>query len=68
MKTEELIAFLAARTTPVEANAVARRFAPALGWGAFCTTLLMALVLGVRADLMSVIHLPMFWVKLALPL
>jgi hypothetical protein len=68
MKTEALIDFLAARTTPIEANVVARRFAVALGWSAFCTTLLMALVLGVRADLVSVLHLPMFWIKLALPL
>lgn len=68
MKTDELIDFLAARTTPVEANAVARRFAAALGWGAFVTTLLMALLLGVRPDLERAVRLPMFWMKLALPL
>ena len=68
MRTDDLIAMLSADVEPVEANAVARRYAVALGWGAFGATLLMAILLGVRPDLDSAARLPMFWVKLAFPL
>ncbi len=67
MKTDELVAMLANGGIAVEPNAVQRRFAAALGWGAFGTTLLMAIWLGVRRDITEASLLPMFWAKLALP-
>ena len=67
MKTDELIGLLAEGAGAVEPNAVARRYATALGWGAFGATLLMALVLGARPDLREAVLLPMFWIKLAFP-
>ena len=67
MKTDELITLLATAAPPVEANAASRRYATALGWGALAATLMMAILLGVRADLADAARLPMFWIKLALP-
>ena len=67
MKTAELIAMLASSADPVEPGALRRRYAMALGWGAFGSTLLMALAFGVRADLADALRLPMFWVKLVFP-
>jgi hypothetical protein len=67
MKTDELISLLASGETAVEPHAVQRRYAVALGWGAFGATLLMALMLGVRSDIVEAARLPMFWVKLAFP-
>jgi hypothetical protein len=67
MKTDDLIAMLAAGGGAVDANAARRRYGIALGWGAFGAALLMAILLGVREDLWSAMRLPMFWVKLALP-
>jgi hypothetical protein len=64
MKTDELVRLLATHADPVAPHAVARRFAAALGWGAFGATLLMAVFLGVREDLFQAARLPMFWVKL----
>ena len=67
MKTDELIAMLASGAEAVEPHPLRRRFALALGWGAFGTTLLMAILLGVRPDIAEAARLPMFWVKLAFP-
>ena len=67
MKTDELVTLLATGAGPVEPNASSRRYATALGWGAFGATLLMAILLGVRPDLDAAARLPMFWIKLALP-
>lgn len=67
MKTEDLVAMLAAGAGAVEPGATARRYAAALGWGAFGATLLMAIALGVRPDLADAVRLPMFWMKLAFP-
>ncbi len=64
MKTEDLVTMLATGHITVEENAAARRYATAIGWGAFGATLLMAVVLGVRADLAAAAGLPMFWVKI----
>src|SRR5882724_2564671 len=68
MKTDELITLLATGAGPVEPDAIAWRYATALGWGAFGATLLMAILLGVRADIDAAARLPMFWLKLAFPL
>ena len=67
MKTDDLIAMLSRGAEPVETDALRRRYTVALGWGAFWTTLLMAILLGVRPDLDDAARLPMFWAKLALP-
>ena len=67
MKTDDLVTMLASGAGPVEPGATARRYATALGWGAFGATLLLALVLGVRPDLAQAARLPMFWMKLAFP-
>ena len=67
MKTEELVRLLATGAAAVEPNATARRYATALGWGAFGATLLMAILLGVRPDIDAAARLPMFWIKLAFP-
>ena len=67
MKTDELINMLATGAAPVASGAGVRRLAVALGWGLFGATLLMALLLGVRADLAQALRLPMFWAKLGMP-
>jgi hypothetical protein len=67
MKTDDLVTLLATGAGPVESNASSRRYATALGWGAFGATLLMAILLGVRADIDAAVRLPMFWIKLAFP-
>lgn len=67
MNTDELVALLAKGAGPVEPDAPARRFATALGWGLFGTTLAMAIALGVRPDIVDVLSVPMFWVKLGFP-
>jgi len=67
VKTEELVTLLANGAGAVVPDEAARRYAIALGWGAFGATLLMAIVLGVRPDLNEATRLPMFWVKLAFP-
>jgi hypothetical protein len=67
MRTDELVSMLAAGANAVEPHALQRRYALALGWGAFGATLLMAILLGVRPDLSEAARLPMFWVKLAFP-
>ena len=65
MKTEDLVTMLATGAGAVGEDAAARRYATALGWGAFGATLLMAVLLGVRADLAAAALLPMFWAKMA---
>lgn len=67
MKTDELVTLLATGAAAVEPDASSRRYATALGWGAFGATLLMAILLGVRPDIAAAARLPMFWVKLAFP-
>ena len=61
MNTYDLVALLAARASPVEPNATARRYAVSLGWGALGAALLMAVLLGVRPDIRTAATLPMFW-------
>lgn len=67
MKTDELVALLAKDAGPVAPNATARRFTTALGWGAFGTSLAMAVTMGVRPDIAEAVSLPMFWMKLVFP-
>ncbi|HPP46486.1 MAG TPA: DUF1109 domain-containing protein [Accumulibacter sp.] len=67
MNTDELVAFLATGVEPVAASATDRRHAVALAGGGVGAMSLMLVLLGVRGDLLAAMHLPMFWVKLALP-
>ena len=65
MKTDELVALLAAGAAPVQPHAAARRVGLALGGGFAVTLLLLWLTFGPRADLRDAAALPMFWAKLA---
>ncbi len=67
MKTDELISMLARGGAAADPNALRRRYGVALGWGGFAAAVLMALVLGVRPDIMEAALLPMFWLKIAFP-
>ncbi len=67
MNTDDLISMLVSGAGSVEPDVLRRRYTVALGWGAFGSTLLMAIMLGVRPDLAEAAWLPMFWVKLAFP-
>ena len=67
MKTDDLIGMLAGGALAVETDNFTRRYATALGWGAFGTLLLMTIWLGARRDIAAAALLPMFWVKLAFP-
>ena len=66
MTTDELTALLA-RGGGMPQDAPARRHATAVASGAFTSAVLMALTLGVRADVSQAALLPMFWLKLAFP-
>lgn len=63
MKTEELIAALAADTAPMPRGWVARRLALGLGAGALVTLALVATGIGLRVDLPDAVHGFPFWMK-----
>jgi len=67
VRTDDLIAMLAAGASRVEPGASSRRLRRALVWGMPCAALLMAVFLGVRPDLREAVLLPMFWLKLLFP-
>ncbi|OGA52194.1 MAG: hypothetical protein A3G25_11160 [Betaproteobacteria bacterium RIFCSPLOWO2_12_FULL_63_13] len=67
MKTDDVISMLASGAKAIAPGAPRRRYATALGGGAFGALVLMAIMLGVRPDLAEAARLPMFWVKLAFP-
>lgn len=68
MKTDQLIAMLARDPQPVAPGAPRRRHALAIVAGMAGAAALMGAFLGIRPDLAEAARLPMFWVKLALPL
>jgi hypothetical protein len=68
MKTDDLITLLSTGVTRVDRKAVVRRFARALPLGLAGSLLLVAVVFGVRHDLMDVAQTPVFWAKIAFPL
>lgn len=68
MKTDELIAMLAAGAAPVEPGSATRRLRRSLAWSLPCAALLMVVFLGVRADMRQAVLLPMFWLKILFPL
>lgn len=67
MKTDELVALLAADTVPVPRRAATRRIAIALMLSLPLAALIMQLEFGMRRDLVQVMFWPMFWVKLLVP-
>jgi hypothetical protein len=64
MRTEEWVTLLAAGPVAADSRVAVRRYAIGVGWAAFGSTLLMAVLLGVQIDLSQSVLLPMFWVKL----
>jgi hypothetical protein len=64
MKTDDLIAMLAADAPAVDRAAPSRRFALALLVGLAGATILMATVLGLRPDLATALASVMFWCRL----
>ncbi|MBO9515050.1 MAG: DUF1109 domain-containing protein [Variovorax sp.] len=68
MKTDELVAMLAANAAPVRRHAARRQWAAALLAGVLLGLVVMQLVFGARRDLMQVMGWPMFWVRLLVPL
>jgi hypothetical protein len=67
MRTDDLIAVLAADAAPVDVAGADRRFLLKLAAGVALAFVLMFLLLGPRPDLPAAASLPMFWVKLGLP-
>lgn len=65
MKTDDLVTMLATGAGAVQPNQAARRYATGLGWGAVGAALLMATLLGLRADLAAALLRSMIWVKFA---
>lgn len=63
MKTEELIALLAAGESAVDPHAAERRYAQALSFGLPLAGLLMITLLRLRSDLAEAVLLPAFWIK-----
>lgn len=67
MRTDDLIAVLAADLSPIDPARADRRFLVKLAGGAVLALAAMLLLLGTRPDLSSAAALPMFWFKLILP-
>ena len=63
MKTEDFVTMLASGPVAVQPHAAARRYAAALVGGVLAALLLMASLLGVRAEFAQSVLQPMFWVK-----
>lgn len=68
MKTDDLITLLSTGVTRVDRKAAVRRFARALPLGLAGSLMLVAIVFGVRRDLLDVAQTPIFWAKIAFPL
>ncbi|WP_322055103.1 DUF1109 domain-containing protein [Paraburkholderia bannensis] len=68
MKTDDLITLLSTGVTRVDRKAALRRFARALPLGLAGSLILVAIVFGVRRDLMDVAQTPIFWAKITFPL
>ena len=64
MKTDDLIALLAADSLPVARHAAPRRLALALLAGLPLAGAIVVFFYGVRPDIAQAVHWPMFWVKL----
>ena len=67
MRTDELVAALAADAAPVDSARAERRFRDRLLIGPAIALLLMLVTLGPRPDLAEAMRLPLFWVKAGVP-
>lgn len=67
MKTDDLVAILARGLTAPESGRPYDRITTSIAWGVAGAALGMALILGVRKDLVEVMALSMFWVKIFFP-
>jgi len=67
MRTDDLIQMLARNDMPVDPYVLQKRFAVAWLIAAVSALLLVIVGLGVRPDIATAIHLPLFWIKAALP-
>lgn len=67
MRTDDLIAALAADSSPVDPAQADRRFFSKLAAGAMLALVAMLLLMGTRADLATAAFSSMFWVKLLFP-
>lgn len=63
MRTEDLIATLSANLKPAQRGAVGRRLAIGIAAGALGSVLVLAALLGFRADLWLAMQGPAFWMK-----
>jgi len=68
MKTDDLVALLAADAAPVPRRAASHRLVIALLAGLPFSIALMATEYGVRSDLIQTLFWPMFWMKLIFPI
>ena len=68
MKTDALISMLASGPTAVDPSTTTRRICTAAAAGLLIAAIAMLAALGPRADLASAMSLPMFWLKVAVPL
>ncbi|WPB54962.1 DUF1109 domain-containing protein [Xylophilus sp. GOD-11R] len=68
MKTDELIALLAADTMPVPRHVTVRRLAGGVAAGTVISLLAMVAWLGFNPVLADYLLLPMFWVKFGMPM
>jgi hypothetical protein len=67
MRTDDLIAALAADLSPIDPTRADRRFFVKLAGGAVLALIAMLLLMGPRPDLGAAAALPMFWIKLIFP-
>jgi hypothetical protein len=67
MKTDDLVEILARGLTAPEQASPYDRITTAIAWGVAGAALGMALILGVRKDLVEAMALSMFWVKIFFP-
>lgn len=67
MKTDDLVALLATGVTPVDRHVATRRIGAAVLFGAIGSVALMQIVFGIRPDIGRMIHVALFWEKLAFP-
>ena len=68
MKTDDLVAMLAAGPVAVPRQAASRRLGLALAIGAPLSLAILLVEYGLRRDLLQALFWPMFWVKLLFPL
>ncbi len=67
MRTDDLVAALAANISPIDPMQAERRFAAKLMAGALAAFVAMLALMGPRADLTAAAVLPMFWMKVLFP-